>query len=445
MSDSFLDLANNKLIKNSLKKVGIRLPQILNRDFRAYRQDMFVSSKMAVLGSGPLNKSICSFATKYSVNLTCLDVNKANVPNYEALKYDDKLKALIFDACDLDLRNGLDILYKFFNVYSSMMEKCGRVIIISSNRDAILNESLSGFMKSLSKELGGLGVSVNQLIIAKEALSDDMELDSILSFFCSDKAAYITGQCIFINQTSNSKPLVKALHGKTCLVTGASRGIGLAICEAFADEGAEVIGVDLPFLEEKLSKEMNRIGGRAYTLDITDRSKYEDLVKYISSHSKIDILIQNAGVTRDGVFKRLKYQKWIQALDVNLFALMDLTQALTPCFAKEMKIVCLSSIAGLAGNFGQTNYAASKAGVKAFVKEYASENPDLIINAVAPGFIETEMTAKVPFLVRFFARRLSSLNQGGLPSDVADLCVFLSAQNNINGQTIRCCGGNLIG
>ena len=219
----------------------------------------------------------------------------------------------------------------------------------------------------------------------------------------------------------------------------------MSICQAFAREGAHVIGVDLPVLKENLVDEMNKIGAKSYTLDITDRSKYSDLVDYISSSGKIDVLIQNAGVTRDGVFKRLKYSKWNQALDVNLFSLMDLTRALSACYSKDVKIVCLSSIAGLAGNFGQTNYAASKAGVKAFASQYAQENTSVIINAVAPGFIETEMTAKIPFLIRFFGRRLSSLNQGGLPSDVADLCVFLSIQGNINGETIRCCGGNLIG
>ncbi len=445
MSDSFLDLAKNKALKNSLKKVGIRLPQPLNRDFKAYREGMFSSSKMAVLGSGILNKTICSFAYKHSINLTCLDVNKDNVVNYEALKYDDKLQSLIFDACDLDLVSGLDVVYKFFNLYSSMIKKCGKVIILSSNKDPVFDATLSGFMKSLSKELGGIGVCVNKVLITEEVLSEDLDLEDILTFLCSNKAAYITGQTIVINKSAETKVFTKPLEGKTCLVTGASRGIGLSICQAFAREGAHVIGVDLPVLQQKLINEMTKIGAQSYTLDITDRSKYNELLGFINSRGKIDVLIQNAGVTRDGVFKRLKYAKWNQALDVNLFALMDLTKALAPCYSKDMKIVCLSSIAGLAGNFGQTNYAASKAGVKAFVADYASKNPSVTINAVAPGFIETEMTEKIPFLIRFFGRRLSSLNQGGLPSDVADLCVFLSIQANINGETIRCCGGNLIG
>ena len=178
---------------------------------------MFSSSKMAVLGSGVLNQTICSFASKHSINLTCLDVNKANVVNYEALKYDDKLRALIFDACELDLQEGLDVLYKFFNLYSSMIKECGRVIILSSDKNPVLDAALSGFMKSLSKELGAIGVCVNKLLIREKVLSENLDLEDILAFMCSDKAAYITGQTIVINNSAEPTAFKKPLEGKLAL------------------------------------------------------------------------------------------------------------------------------------------------------------------------------------------------------------------------------------
>ena len=123
MSDIFLDLAQNKTTKNLLAKLGFRLPQPLDRDLTNYNENMFSRSKIAIVGQGVLNQKICAFADRFSINLTCLDSNKSGVVNYEPLRYDDKLSALIFDACDLDLKYGLDLLYKFFNLYTTMLKK----------------------------------------------------------------------------------------------------------------------------------------------------------------------------------------------------------------------------------------------------------------------------------------------------------------------------------
>ena len=233
MSDIFLDLAHNKTTKNLLAKLGFRLPQPLDRDLTNYNENMFSRSKIAIVGQGVLNQKICAFADRFSINLTCLDSNKSGVVNYEPLRYDDKLSALIFDACDLDLKYGLDLLYKFFNLYTTMLKKCGRVIIISNKKDPIFEEALSGFMKSLSKELGANGITVNKIILAKDISLDSINLDDILShMFCKVSLSRL----IFEKQYSESQLFSSPLRKKTCVVTGASRGIGLAICKIFAQQ-----------------------------------------------------------------------------------------------------------------------------------------------------------------------------------------------------------------
>jgi 3-oxoacyl-[acyl-carrier protein] reductase len=163
----------------------------------------------------------------------------------------------------------------------------------------------------------------------------------------------------------------------------------------------------------------------------------------------VDIVVNNAGITRDKTLARMKPEQWDSVLGINLSAVIRTTAALEPILRDNGRIVCLSSIAGLAGNVGQTAYAASKAGIVGFVRATAERLADrgATSNAIAPGFIETRMTAAVPIAIREVARRLSALGQGGLPEDVAQAIVFLASPGaqGITGRTLRVCGGAFVG
>ena len=142
---------------------------------------------------------------------------------------------------------------------------------------------------------------------------------------------------------------------------------------------------------------MSEIGASHYALDVSCRSSYEAFVGYLGESNKIDVIVHNAGVTRDGIFKKMKFSKWNPVLDVNLFSIMELNKALLGVLSDDVRMICLSSIAGLAGNVGQTNYAASKAAISGYVRELNKSHRKYSVNAIAPGFIESDMTAKLPF------------------------------------------------
>jgi len=245
----------------------------------------------------------------------------------------------------------------------------------------------------------------------------------------------------------------KPLAGKTALVTGAARGIGAAIAGVLARDGAKVIVADLQQAGEALAKVANRIGGTALHLDVAAPNAPEKLLAYLESQTDgLDILVHNAGITRDKLLANMKPENWDSVIAVNLQSQLSINAALlsSKSLNDQSRVVCLSSTTGFSGNRGQTNYGATKAGVIGLVRSSASAfaaHGNSTINAVAPGFIDTEMTAKMPLATREVARRLSSLQQAGLPVDVAEAISFLSSPGagGINGQTLRVCGQNLVG
>ena len=442
MSDILLDLAKNKFFKSSLKKIGLRLPTPIRRDNLPYREQMFRGEKYAVLVGEKLKASLNRFFTEEKIITTSMGVYKDNLSNYEVLNYDDRLSALIFDASEGELESTLNRMYKFFNLYISMLSSLSRVIIFVSDREPILKAAVLGFAKSLQKELGAKGATVNLISLEAENINIDMSLRYLLS----RKSSYITGQTFKHEiEADLEKPgCINSFKGKNCVVTGASRGIGLAICRSLVKAGATVTGVDLDQVKQQLERRMKSIGASSYVMDISDRSSYGSLKKYLDDLGGVDVFIHNAGITRDGVFKNLSFNKWNSVLDINLYSIMELNKTLEPSFNEDAKLIMLSSIAGLAGNFGQTNYAASKSAVASYTAEY-SKSFKGSVNAIAPGFIETKMTENLPFMLKFLARRMNSLNQAGRPEDVAELCLFLAMQNSLTGQVIRCCGGNVMG
>jgi len=243
---------------------------------------------------------------------------------------------------------------------------------------------------------------------------------------------------------------VSALDGKSVLVTGAARGIGAAIARTLARDGATVVGLDVPALADDLRAGMERIRGEAMELDIT-AADAPAVIAGRFARKGLDVLVHNAGVTRDRTIARMSEQEWDMVLAINLTAQERLNEALLDggVLREGGRIVTVSSIGGIAGNRGQTNYGASKAGVIGIVETLAPVLAERgqTINAVAPGFIETKMTAAMPLGTREAGRRMNSVSQGGLPVDVAETIAWLAspASGGVNGNVVRVCGQSLIG
>ena len=244
------------------------------------------------------------------------------------------------------------------------------------------------------------------------------------------------------------------LSGKTAIVTGAARGIGKAIALKFASEGANVAFTDLVIDEnaQNTEKELAALGVKVKGY-ASNAANFEDTAKVVAEIHKdfgsIDILVNNAGITRDGLMMRMTEQQWDMVINVNLKSAFNFIHACTPIMMRQKtgSIINMASVVGVSGNAGQSNYSASKAGMIGYMKAIASTQKSVYANAVAPGFIETKMTESLPLFVKEGGRRLSTLKQGGLPEDVAELIGFLSSplSDGINGNCIRVCGGSMIG
>lgn len=245
---------------------------------------------------------------------------------------------------------------------------------------------------------------------------------------------------------------MKLLQGKVALITGASRGIGKAIAMKFASEGADIAFSDLNKDEnmEATEKELNAMGIKAkgYASNAASFSDSEKLAEeIIADFGKIDVLVNNAGITRDNLLLRMTEQDWDAVLTVNLKSVFNLTKAIQRYMIKQKggSIINMSSVVGVNGNAGQSNYSASKAGMIGFTKSIAQElgSRGVRCNAIAPGFIETEMTHKLPDNVREEWIKTIPLRRSGKPEDVADVATFLASEYSsyVTGQVISVCGG----
>lgn len=373
---------------------------------------------------------------------------------------DQKFQALVFDATGITDAPGLKALYEFFHPVGRKIRGNGRLIVLGTPPESlegaarVAQRALEGFTRSAGKEFGGKGVT-SQLIYVAEGAEDQTE--STLRFFLSPKSAFVSGQVarIGVAAGATAKPELdwaKPLAGKVALVTGASRGIGEAIAETLARDGAHVVGLDIEPLAEDLKRVTDRIGGSAITFDVTAEDAPKNLAAQLKKeHGGVDIVVHNAGITRDKRLANMKPEIWDQVIQVNLIAPERITAELIKkkVLHRGGRIIGVSSIAGIAGNNGQTNYATSKAGVIGFVDALREEAAagGHTINAVAPGFIETKMTAAIPFGIREAGRRLASLGQGGQPIDVAETIAWYASPRSsaVNGNVVRVCGQGLIG
>ena len=244
---------------------------------------------------------------------------------------------------------------------------------------------------------------------------------------------------------------VRPLTGKVALVTGASRGIGEQIARVLHRDGATVVGVDVPQAASELQALMKELDGDWLTLDITGKDAPQRIAHHLTEkHGGVDVVVHNAGITRDKKLANMDEDRWDSVIAVNLTAPELITRELLEqgVINAGGSIVGVASIAGIAGNVGQTNYAASKAGVIGLVDSLADELTDgITINAVAPGFIITQMTAAVPFATREVGQRLNAMSQGGLPVDVAETIAWYAnpGSSAVNGNVVRVCGQMMLG
>ena len=445
MTDAYLNLVNSGFTKEIAKKLGLPRPAVLRR-FEPAKP--LVPGPVLLLGKGESADVLASTLLSWQQ-----DVRRHATPKErlgaillvldEALAPED-LSAVVLDA-GASLRD---------------LAPGGRIITVSrpaaeagDPAAAAVRQGIDGTLRSLAHELRG-GATANGIVLANGTDAGAPSVAAALHFLLSGRSAYVNGQFITVGSAAGELPAdwTASLAGKTAVVTGAARGIGASIARVLHREGATVIVVDVPAAGEQLAAVANEIGGTALQVDITRDDAADRILQHAADrYGHLDIVIHNAGITRDKLLANMDSSRWDSVLAVNISSQLKMNERFlaSETFSRSGRIVSLASTSGIAGNRGQTNYAASKAGIIGMVQATA---PLLApsggsINAVAPGFIETDMTARMPALTRQVARRLSSLQQGGLPLDVAETIAFLAsdAAAGINGTVLRVCGQNMVG
>jgi len=443
MADRYQQFTKTPVGKFVVPKLGLPNPATLRR----YRPGQPALEGPALLGAAPggrLEKTLRD-------QLGDAGIEVIGTPA-------DRHAALVFDATGVTDPARLREVYDFFHPVIRSVGPSGRVVVLGTppeqveGRERIAQRALEGFIRSVGKELKR-GATAQLVYVADGA---EEATDSTLRFLLSAKSAFVDAQVIRIGTEGKTASAPanweKPLDGKVALVTGASRGIGAAIAEVLARDGAHVVALDIPAQGGDLSKVANKIGGSSLQLDITSPSAPAKLAEYLKErHGGVDVVVHNAGITRDKTLGNMSESAWDSVIAVNLAAQLAVNDKLLAdrVLNENGRIIGVSSIAGIAGNVGQTNYATSKAGVIGMVNVGAPQLAEYggTINAVAPGFIETKMTAAVPLFIREAGRRLSSLGQGGLPVDVAETIAWYAnpASAAVNGNVVRVCGQALLG
>ncbi|EXF91562.1 3-ketoacyl-ACP reductase [Pseudomonas fluorescens HK44] len=449
MSDRYIDFANSALGHRLVGALGLPSPVRLER-WEAGR--LRPVDGALLIGGGPLSQNISAFANKlteqiYSYGPEPLPA-QAWIPGHGP-----KLKAVVFDASDLMQTGQLKQLREFFQPLMKNLEHSAHLVILGRAPETLSDpfaasaqRALEGFSRSLAKELRS-GGTLQVLYVGAGA---EGQLEGALRFFLSPKSAYVSGQVVRLNACDTQvQDWTRPLAGRTALVTGAARGIGASIAETLARDGAQVVLLDVPPAKTDLDALASRLGGHSITLDICAEDAAAQLIGQLPNG--IDIVVHNAGITRDKTLANMTPEFWDAVLAVNLNAPQVLTKALLDSGAlhDNGRVILLASISGIAGNRGQANYAASKAGLIGLAQAWAPllAARGISINAVAPGFIETRMTAQIPFTLREAGRRMSSLGQGGLPQDVAEAVAWLAQPGSgaVSGQALRVCGQSVLG
>ncbi|MDY7024755.1 MAG: 3-oxoacyl-ACP reductase [Pseudomonadota bacterium] len=470
-NDRYLSFVNSGFGKSLASALGLPLPIDLER----YEEGQSFVTGPVLIGGSPNAELLPTIAEVLNDATDTIFIPK-NSANYAELvevaqgadlKWDafapskndsQKFKALVFDATGIKTIDELKALYNFFHPVIRKMMTCGRIVVIGRTPEKAptveergVQRALEGFIRAVGKEVRKAVAA--QLIYVEEGAKKN--IDSTLRFFLSPKSAYVSGQVVRINDVEAVVPQNwdKPLAGKVALVTGSARGIGEGMANVLARDGASVICLDIPPAEDDLKKVSARIDGKYITCDITAADAGQRIAEFVKENydGKLDIIVHNAGVTRDKTLGRMKENLWDMVININLKAEEQIDEYLLDngVIPEGGRIICVSSISGIAGNMGQTNYSTSKAGVIGLVEGMSGKLKDkgITVNAVAPGFIETQMTAAIPFAIREAGRRMNSMAQGGLPVDVAETVAWFAnpGSQGVTGQVVRVCGQSLIG
>ncbi|EXB97987.1 3-oxoacyl-ACP reductase [Acinetobacter baumannii] len=462
MTDQYQAFTQSPIGKFVVKNLGLPSPVVLERFESAQpvvKGAVLIGAAPSSVLSGAIAQVLSNIhADSYVGNNVALQQEAAkvglNLRPFNAGDKESKFKAVVFDASGIQNSEQLNELYKFFNPIARQVATSGRVIVIGTTpetaktvKQAIAQRALEGFIKSVGKEFKK-GITAQVVYVDEGAAAN---LESTLRFLLSPRSAYVSGQVIRVSKADVvDVDWAKPLSGKTALVTGASRGIGEAIAHVLARDGAHVICLDVPQQQADLDRVAADIGGSTLAIDITAADAGEKIKAAAAKQGGLDIIVHNAGITRDKTLANMKPELWDLVININLSAAERVNDYLleNDGLNANGRIVCVSSISGIAGNLGQTNYAASKAGVIGLVKFTAPILKNgITINAVAPGFIETQMTAAIPFAIREAGRRMNSMQQGGLPVDVAETIAWFAstASTGVNGNVVRVCGQSLLG
>lgn len=462
MTDQYQAFAKSPIGKFVIKNLGLPAPTFLERFESAVpvvKGAVLVGAASNSALSGSIAQVLANIhANSYAGNNAALQQAAAkaglSLGAFNEGDKESKFKVVVFDASGIESSEQLHELHAFFSPIARQIQASGRVVVVGTTpetapsvKQAIAQRALEGFVKSVGKEFKK-GIAANLIYV--DAGAED-NLESALRFSISPRSAYVSGQVIRVSKADTTDiDWAKPLAGKTAVVTGASRGIGEAIAHVLSRDGAHVICLDVPQQQADLDRVAGAIGGSTLAIDITAADAGQKIKEAAAAQGGLDIIVHNAGITRDKTLANMKPELWDLVISINLSAIERVNDYLlnNDGFNANGRIVCVSSISGIAGNLGQTNYAASKAGVVGVVKFTAPLLKNgVTINAVAPGFIETQMTAAIPFAIREAGRRMNSMSQGGLPVDVAEtIAMFASAASTgLNGNVVRVCGQSLLG
>jgi 3-oxoacyl-[acyl-carrier protein] reductase len=474
VNDSYLNFVNSPLGARVARSLGLPKPEVLRR----YRADAPEFDGLIAVGAGPAPQLLDALANVVAhIGMTSVAHASAGLwvplanrhglmtgrfePADPATGAQARVRALVFDASGIESSAQLDTLYAFFHDALRSLDQSGRIVVLgrppeacASPRQWTAQRALEGVTRSLGKE-ARRGIAVNLMYVSQGA---ENGLESTLRFFLSPRSAYVSGQVVRIGAAPGGMTQnvgadfdwTQPLAGQRAVVTGAARGIGAAIANVLAAQGAHVIGIDIPSATDALDATLRQIGGTALALDIAAPETPAQIAAALDELG-VDVFVHNAGITKDKTIAKMTEAAWRNVIDINLSAQERIDDALLEAgtLRDGGRIVCVSSISGIAGNLGQTNYAASKAGVIGRVQGMAPylAARRITINAVAPGFIETQMTAKMPLALREAGRRMNSMSQGGQPADVAQTIAWLAHPGSagVTGQVVRVCGQSLIG
>lgn len=430
-------------------KAGLKEPPRLRRG-RTWPQGAIV---LATLGGGTIAADALSLLGR-ATEAPVVD----DQPDTPA-GYGSRIGALVVDATELTTVAALEDLRAVLRPAVRAIEPSGRIVILArAEQDGweakAVTRALDGINRTVGKELRK-GATATLVYVDADATAGD--LVSTLGFVLQGRSAFVDGQAWRVSAAAQRPQAMedRPLDGRVIVVTGAARGIGAAIARTLARDGAIIVAVDIPPAGESLAAVANEVGGTALQLDITAADAGATIAAHVAARGEsIYGIVHNAGITRDKMLVNTDASRWGSVLDVNLAAQIRMNEVLldpaTPGgIADGGRIVGIASTSGLAGNKGQTNYAASKAGVAGLVAAMAPDlaSRSITANAVAPGFIETDMTARIPFVQREVFRRSNSLSQGGQPEDVAEAIGYLldPRSQGVTGQVVRVCGQNLVG